>query len=91
MKKNKSSISQAKSYTEIGAFWDTHDLGDYWDQTEPVAFDVDIQSEIQLFALDKALSNEVANVAKKRGISAETLLNLWIREKLREQDEPQAV
>ena len=31
--RGKSSISKAQSYTDIGEFWDTHDLADYWDQT----------------------------------------------------------
>ncbi|HEX8494083.1 MAG TPA: tetratricopeptide repeat protein [Pyrinomonadaceae bacterium] len=44
MRKNKSSISKADSYKEIGEFWDTHDLDDYWDETREVEFKVDIQS-----------------------------------------------
>ena len=87
MNANKNSISQAASYTEIGEFWDTHDLGDYWDQTEPADFEVDIQSETRLFALDLALTEQVHDVARKRGISVETLLNLWVQEKLGENRE----
>ncbi len=85
MNTNKSSISQAASYAEMGKFWDNHDLGDYWDQTQPAEFDVDIQSEIQLYALEQNLSQQVALLAKQRGISSEALLNLWVQEKVREQ------
>ncbi len=42
MSESKSSISQAQSYRGIGEFWDTHDLADYWEQTESVEFEVDI-------------------------------------------------
>ena len=56
MKKSKSSKSKAQSYREIGEFWDTHDLAEYWDQTESVEFDVDIQSEVTYYALDSQLS-----------------------------------
>ena len=35
-----SSISKASSYEEMGEFWDTHDLTDYWDQTYKVDFKV---------------------------------------------------
>lgn len=42
LKKAKSSISKAQSYKEIGEFWDSHDLADYWDQTEPAEFEVEI-------------------------------------------------
>ena len=30
---------------EIGEFWDTHDLADYWDETEEVEIQVDLKSD----------------------------------------------
>ena len=39
-KTNKSSISQARSYSAIGEFWDEHDLTRYWHRTRPVKFKV---------------------------------------------------
>ena len=30
---------------EIGEFWDTHDLADYWDETEEVEFQVNLKSQ----------------------------------------------
>ena len=82
MSESRSTISQARSYKEIGDFWDTHDLAEYWDQTEPVDFEVDIQSEVTYYALDKELSQMLSEVAEERGVSAGTLLNLWVQEKL---------
>ena len=29
---------------EIGEFWDTHSLADYWDETHEVEFQVDLKS-----------------------------------------------
>jgi hypothetical protein len=84
MARNRSSISKAKSYAEIGEFWDTHDLADYWDQTKPVEFEVDLQSETTLFALDSQLSARIRQMAARRGVLPETLLNLWVQEKLEE-------
>ncbi|MCX6031177.1 MAG: CopG family antitoxin [Chloroflexi bacterium] len=78
----KSSISQAKSYQEMGKFWDTHDLTQFWDQTAPAEFEVDIQSEVTYYPVDVTLSTRLADVARRRGISAETLLNLWVQERL---------
>lgn len=86
MKRDRSSISKAKSYKEIGEFWDTHDLSDFWDQTEEVAFDVDIKSEMTYYSLDKNLAEKVQSIARKRGVSADTLINLWVQEKLQEQN-----
>ncbi|MCP4288837.1 MAG: hypothetical protein GY792_34635, partial [Gammaproteobacteria bacterium] len=34
--------------------------------------------------IDAVLDKKLSAVAKKRGISAETLLNLWVQEKLQE-------
>lgn len=86
MSKGKSTISQAQSYREIGDFWDTHDLADHWDQTEPVDFEVDIRSEATYFALDRQLSQRLARAAQERGVSAETLLNMWVQEKIQERE-----
>jgi hypothetical protein len=85
MKRNKSSISKARSYKEIGEFWDSHDLSEYWDQTRPVKFEVGIQSEITYYPLDSSLSAKIHSIAKQRGISPETLLNLWVQEKLQKE------
>ena len=76
------SISKAASYKEIGGFGDSHDLTAYRDQTETVEFEVDIQSEIPNYSLDRELSESIRTIAKKRGVSANTLLNLWVQEKL---------
>jgi hypothetical protein len=84
MHKRKSSISKARNYEEIAEFWDTHDLTDYWDQLEPVEFEVDIQSEVIYYAVDRELSAKIQYIAKKHGISADTLINLWLQDELQE-------
>ena len=85
MIKRKSSVSQATSYKEIGEFWDTHEISDFLDKTKEVSFDVDIQSEITYYAVDKRLSEQIQAIALKRGVTADTLVNLWMQEKLKEQ------
>jgi len=85
MSKGRSTISKAKSYKEIADFWDTHDLSDFWGQTKKVEFGVDIKSEIIYYSLDKRLAEKVQSVAQRRGVSADTLINLWVQEKLQEQ------
>ena len=84
MSDNRTSISQANTYREIGEFWDTHDAADYWEQTEPVEFEVDIEAEVRYYALEPTLATQVAEFARHKGISAETLLNLWVQEKIHE-------
>ncbi len=85
MKKSKSSVSKAATYAEIGEFWDTHDLSKLWDKSKPADFDVVMESEVTYYAMDKKLSEEVQEIALRRGVSADTLVNLWVQEKLREQ------
>ncbi len=81
MTEDKSAISQAQSYQEIGEFWDTHDLGEFWDETTPVEFEIDLHSETTYYALESNLSMNLRKLAEQRGVSAETLLNLWVQEK----------
>jgi hypothetical protein len=85
MTKGRRSLSKAKSYKEIGDFWDTHDLSDFWDQPKKVELGVDIKSEIIYYSLDKKLAEKVQSIAQRRGVSADTLINLWVQEKLQEQ------
>lgn len=76
MGKHKSSVSQVTSYKEIGEFWDTHDLSDFWDKTKEATFGVDIEPEITYYALDKKLSKQIQAIALKQGVTADTLVNL---------------
>lgn len=85
MRKRKSSVSEAVSYKEIGEFWDTHDLSDFWDKTKAAFFEVDVESEVTYYAVDRMLSEKIQTIAQKRGVTADTLINLWVQEKLQEQ------
>jgi hypothetical protein len=85
MGRNKSSLSKAQSYKEMGEFWDSHDLAEYWEQSEPVEFKVEGISEATYFPVETTLSARLISIAKQRGVSPETLLNLWVQEKVREE------
>jgi hypothetical protein len=81
-KENKSSISGATSYQEMGEFWDEHSLNDYWDMTEPVKFKVNLEAEEFYYKLDTSLADRINLLAQKKGINPEDLINSWVREKL---------
>jgi hypothetical protein len=85
MSKSRSSISKAQSYKEMSEFWDTHDLAEHWDQTHPVEFEVEIEAEASYYPVEARLSATLYSIAKQRGVSPETLLNLWVQEKVREE------
>jgi hypothetical protein len=82
MGKSKSTISKGRTYQEIGEYWDTHDLSEYWSQTKPVEFEVEIESEAIYYPIERKLSAEITRIAKRRGVSAETLLNMWLQERV---------
>jgi CopG antitoxin of type II toxin-antitoxin system len=82
MSAGKSSVSNAGSYREIGEYWDEHDVEDAWNPTRRVEFEVDIESRHRYFPLDRELSRKIDEAAQRRGVTAETLLNLWVQEKL---------
>lgn len=46
MSQQKTLISQAESYQEMGEYWDAHSLDEIWEQTEPAEFEVDITSAL---------------------------------------------
>ncbi len=87
MSQNKTSISKKSSYQEIGEFWDTHDLSKFWEQTKPAKFEVDIQTQRIYYPIDRKLSDNILELARKRGISPETLINLWVSEKIKQEKE----
>ena len=78
-----SSISKAGSVAEIGEFWDTHSLDDYWEQTQEVEFEVRAQRRRRI-TLDPQVYAQVEAAARTRGILPETLVNLWLQDRLRE-------
>jgi hypothetical protein len=73
-----------KNIEEASEFWDSHDLGDYWDLTSPANFDVDIRQRVFLTALEPELAKRLTDCARKQGVSTETLINVWLSEKLAE-------
>ncbi len=81
-RKVKSSISKASTYREIGKYWDDHILARVWDRTQQVEFAVDLQGGTAYFPLTTSLATKVRAAARRRGVSAETLLNSWVQEKL---------
>jgi len=73
-----------KSVGEAAEFWDSHDLADYWDLTREAQFEVDIQRRKFLTALEPALAKKLTARARRQGVSTETLINVWLTEKLAE-------
>ena len=74
-------LSQAHTPEEIGAFWDTHSVADYWAETHAVVCDVRVQRRRRI-TLDPAVYTQIEMQAHARGLMPETLVNLWLQEHL---------
>ncbi|MDQ6786336.1 MAG: BrnA antitoxin family protein [Acidobacteriota bacterium] len=85
MSKNKNtqptSISQAQTLEEIGEFWDAHSLDDYWDKTCEAQFEVRAKQRKRI-TLEPQIYKQLEAEARIRGVVPETLVNLWLAEKL---------
>ncbi len=78
MHENKiSSISKADTGEKIGEFWDLHDFTDFDTEAPDVEFEVTCTVPIEV-----ELLNEIEKQAHKRGVKVETLVNLWLQQKL---------
>jgi len=75
------SISQAQTLEEIGDFWDAHSLDDYWEETREVEFEVRAKQRRRI-TLEPDIYKELEAEARLRGVVPETLVNLWLAEKL---------
>lgn len=82
MKRVKSTVSKASSYVELGEYWDKHDLADIWESTEKMDFEFISEPQVTYFAVDKNLTEKLRRIAVSQGISADTMLNMWIQEKM---------
>lgn len=75
-----SSLSKANSDEKIGEFWDTHDFTEFDTDAPDAKFEVTcaVPIEVELFA---ALEKQ----AQRHGVTVETLINLWLQQKLADQ------
>jgi hypothetical protein len=62
-------------------FWRGHSLADYWEQSRPVR-GVKFKLVRRCFRLDSELAAKLQRLATDRGVSVETLVNLWLQEKV---------
>ena len=88
MPKNKMLVSKdllPDNFTNIEdfwEFWDTHSSADYEELMEPVEAEIVLSSEKVYCPIAKDVMLKIRNEAKHQGVSTETLINLWLQEKL---------
>jgi hypothetical protein len=78
---NKTSISNADTDDKVGEFWDSHDFTDFDDPDAPdVTFEASFAVPVEV-----ELLSAIEEAARQRGVAVETLVNLWLQQKLVEQ------
>lgn len=86
MKKSENSVlSHFDSLDELVNFFDTHDMGEFYEQMPEADFEVDINRRQYLFALDAEVARKLTEIAKSKKITSEALANAWLIEKIKEQ------
>jgi predicted DNA binding CopG/RHH family protein len=74
------SIPEEMTLNEASEFWDSHSVADYPSQI--VQFEVESKDRKTFVAIEQHLLEELEKRARENGVSVETLINLWIQEKL---------
>lgn len=68
---------------EAGVFWDTHSTADHEEIFEAVDLEMaEPPRHGKRIILAADLAEKIDEVAKDQGVSTETLVNLWLQEKL---------
>ncbi|MCW5850652.1 MAG: hypothetical protein KIT87_11310 [Anaerolineae bacterium] len=70
-----------ESIEAAAEFWDTHSLADYWDETTEVEIEVTAPRRRRV-AIEPELWEKIAVQARAKGISVETLVNVWLAERV---------
>ena len=77
-----SSISKARTLEEMAEFWDTHSLADFDDQTYEVEMTFDPSARRSVVGIETELMAEIRRIAKERQVSTQTLVNVWLRQRV---------
>jgi hypothetical protein len=78
-------ISKAKTLDEVAEYWDRHSLADHWDQTHEAQFEVRAKRRRRI-TVDPEIYSQIEAQARMRGISPETLINLWLAERIKKEE-----
>ncbi len=73
------------SLVEAGEFWDTHDSGAYEDTMTPIDIELDVLDHKLYVAVARDVAVQLQAKARDQGVGTETLVNMWLLEKLLQQ------
>jgi len=83
MAKNKpKTLATFESLDKLVEFFDSADMGKYWDSLPEAHFEVNLKRKRHLIKVDEELVDKLTEIAKLKKVSAETLVNSWLKEKI---------
>ena len=77
-----SSIPQSRTLEEMAEFWDTHSLADFEDQTYEFDMTFRLPARRSFVGIEPELMEELRRIAKKRQVSTQTLINVWLQQRV---------
>ena len=58
-------------------------MGDYWEEMPEAHFEVNIKKRKHLVALEEDIVGKLTEIAKSKKVSSESLINAWLKDKIR--------
>ena len=80
MANKKDPLPENMTIEDASKFWDTHSIADY--DSQVVRLEYKPEGRTTFVAIADDLLRRLEKEAKRRGVSVETLVNLWIQERL---------
>lgn len=78
----KNNLPEFESLEALTHFFETNDMGDYWQSLPEVDFEIAIATKTRLVAIEESLADRIAQIAQGKKMSPEALIQAWLREKL---------
>ena len=67
---------------ELVDYFDSHDMGDHWEQMPEAHFEVSLEKKTYFVSVDAEVMRRLTEIAHSRQTSREPLVNSWLREKV---------
>ena len=77
-------LPEFNSLKKLVEFFETHDLGEYWDQMPEAEIDIEIKKRKHTFTIDEDIAVKLTEIARTKRVPAEELIKLWLKEKVSE-------
>ncbi len=79
---NPKNLPRWRSMDELVDYFETHDMGEHFDQMPETHFEVEIKSRKHLIVIDEEVFSTLAEIAQKEGVSTDELIDTWLKERI---------